>query len=129
MFGLDLFANESDAEPEPMPTADVAADDLFEALRSARRRRVVRAVADLDTVDLGDLTEVVASEEYDCAIVDLTHQERKRVYVSLYQTHLPKLDQLGVVDVADDQEVQAPPATEAAVELLATAVEVTGGQR
>ncbi|QLH77426.1 hypothetical protein HZS55_09015 [Halosimplex rubrum] len=91
MFGLKLFADESEVETAPEPvTTDIDADDLFEALRSDRRRRVVRAVAELETVDLGDLTEVVASEEYDCAIADLTHQERKRVYVSLYQTHLPE---------------------------------------
>jgi len=126
MFDLSLFGDDPDAEPV---TTDVTADDLFEALRNERSRRAIRCVDQLGTVDMTDLAETVACEEYDCTIVDLTDQQRKRVYVSLYQTHVPKLDQLEIVDVADDQEVRATDATEAAVELLATAIELTGGGR
>ncbi|QLH82438.1 DUF7344 domain-containing protein [Halosimplex pelagicum] len=134
MFGLDLFGADADETDDPEPeadpvTADVPPGDLFEALRSDRRRLAIRWVNQLDAVDMVDLAETVACEEYDCTIANLTDQQRKRVYVSLYQTHVPKLDQLDIVDIGDDQEVHATPATEAAMELLATGVEVTGGNR
>ncbi|WP_459191798.1 DUF7344 domain-containing protein [Halosimplex sp. J119] len=129
MFGISLFGETDEDEDvdDELPTPDVGVDTLFEALRNERRRRAVRWVNELNAVDLTDLAETVACEEYDCKIADLTGPQRKRVYVSLYQTHIPKLEQMGIVDVGDDQEVQATAATEAAVEVVATAVEVTGG--
>jgi hypothetical protein len=37
----------------------------------------------------------------------VTQQQRKRVYVSLYQSHAPKLDELGVIDLRTDSIIVA----------------------
>lgn len=68
-----------------------------ELLKNARRRRTLRLVADDGPVDLGDLAEQIAARENDVPVSELSSSERKRVYVGLYQCHLPKLDDEGVV--------------------------------
>lgn len=58
-----------------------------------------------DTATMNDLAEQVAAWENDAGIPELTSQQRKRVYVSLYQTHLPKLADTGLVDYEVDDGV------------------------
>jgi hypothetical protein len=73
-------------------------DDVFELLSSARRRYVLYLLREADEpMKLTELASQVAAWEYDTDVDDLTEQERKRVYVSLYQTHIPHLDDAGVV--------------------------------
>lgn len=48
-------------------------------------------------VDIGDLAEHVAGVENGIDPARLNSQQRKRVYISLYQSHLPKLDDAGAV--------------------------------
>ncbi|MFL9708804.1 DUF7344 domain-containing protein, partial [Aeromonas veronii] len=40
----------------------------------------------------------IAAWEHDTTIENLTSQERKPIYIALYQNHLPKLDKYGLVD-------------------------------
>ena len=49
-------------------------------------------------VDLRTLVDSVSAWEYDSPAEDLSWKERKRVYTALRQSHLPKLDDAGVVD-------------------------------
>jgi hypothetical protein len=51
---------------------------------------------------LTELAGQVAAWEYDTEVDELTEQERKRVYVSLYQTHIPHLDDAGVIEYNKD---------------------------
>ncbi|ODR81794.1 hypothetical protein BG842_01550 [Haladaptatus sp. W1] len=45
-----------------------------------------------------DLAEQVAAWENDTTVQALTSDERQRVYIPLYQSHLPKLDEEGIID-------------------------------
>lgn len=67
-------------------------DDVFGMLSTRRRRDILRY---LDTksseVDRGTLAEHIAARENDKAPDTITATERKRVYISLYQSHLPQL--------------------------------------
>lgn len=75
-------------------------DDLFHLLQNPRRRAVLRHLLEHDDRDqftLRDVSEQVAAWEHDTTVRDLTSKERQRVYIALYQSHLPKLDDLGVV--------------------------------
>ena len=45
-----------------------------------------------------DLSEVIAAEENDVSRQAVTYKQRKRVYTSLYQIHLPTLDDNGIVE-------------------------------
>jgi Mg2+/citrate symporter len=47
---------------------------------------------------LSDLAEHIAAIENDTTPERLTSSERKRVYVGLYQCHLPKMDDAGAID-------------------------------
>lgn len=74
-------------------------DVLFDMLSSPRRRYVLHYLHRTGgTAELGDLADHVAAWENDTTIEELGSQERKRVYISLYQTHIPKLDEVGIVN-------------------------------
>jgi DNA-binding transcriptional ArsR family regulator len=67
---------------------------------SNQRRRCVLSYLDRnpEPVSLSDLAERIAAWENDVDTDDLDYKQRKRVYTSLHQTHLPKLDEAGIVD-------------------------------
>jgi len=50
-----------------------------------------------------ELVNEVAAAEYDTDVESLTKKQRKRVYVSLYQTHLPRLSENGLVEYRRDE--------------------------
>jgi hypothetical protein len=85
---------EARSEPvDPLPK-----DETFHLLSNRRRRDALRYLADHDgPVDMRDLAEQVAAWEQETTVQQLSSQERQRVYIALYQTHLPKLDDYGVI--------------------------------
>jgi hypothetical protein len=84
---------ETEPEPEPLPL-----DHVFEILKNQRRRYVLRHLEETEgPVSMSDLAERVAAWENDKPIEQLSSSERKRVYVGLYQCHLPKMDGMDVV--------------------------------
>jgi len=88
-----------------MSTEDtsLSQDEVFDLLSSARRRYVIYVLRTRsEPMEVTDLAEEVAAWENDTTIDELSSQERKRVYVSLYQTHIPKLASAGVVDYDRD---------------------------
>lgn len=85
----------SDAESSPL---ELEKDLVFELLKNHRRRSVLKHLRDHGETPLGDLAEAIAAEENETTVADLSADERKRVYIGLYQTHLPKMDGAGVVN-------------------------------
>jgi hypothetical protein len=80
--------------------------EIFDLLSSHRRRYVVHYCKHEETpVTLSDLAEQVAAWELEKEVARLTSAERKRVYTSLQQTHLPTLSDAGMV-VYEDGEVE-----------------------
>ena len=79
-------------------------EDAFEVLSNARRRHVIHyLVQQDDRVTLRDLSEQIAAWENDVETVDVSSKQRKRVYTALRQSHLPKLDDKGVVHFDADR--------------------------
>jgi hypothetical protein len=73
-------------------------DDVFHTLQNERRRFALVYLSGRDgPVKMRDLAEQVAAWEHDTTIPSLDSDERQRVYISLYQSHLPKLDDIGAV--------------------------------
>lgn len=71
---------------------------VFEMMKNHRRRYVLRyLVMNNGRVVLDNLTEHVAAWEQDKPIEAISPQERKRVYISLYQNHLPKMDTVSAI--------------------------------
>ena len=73
-------------------------DVIFDILKNERRRRTLEFLREEPTTTLSDLAEHVAALENDKSVRELTSSERKRVYVGLYQCHLPKMADAGVID-------------------------------
>ena len=94
------------ASSEEQPEADVRIDGsirrerIFEILSNKRRRLVLRYLRQSsdDDIEFRDLVDQVAAWENDTTLEQLESSERKCVYTALRQTHLPKLDEAGVVD-------------------------------
>ena len=87
------------AAPEPLSKTEI-----FDVLRNQRRRFVLQYLKRGSTpVELGDLATQVAAWEYDAATEDVTSAQRKRVYTTLQQTHLPRMDEAGIVAYDADQ--------------------------
>lgn len=80
--------------------------NLYELLSNKRRRYVVHYLKQRsdEMVDINDVTEQVAAWENNKPVEQLNAQERKRVHISLYQSHLPKLDEQGVIEYDEDAD-------------------------
>lgn len=73
-------------------------DDVFEILKNPRRRQVLLYLhSQQSTAAVGDLADQIGGWENDKEPRLLTSKERKRVYVSLYQSHLPKMADVGAI--------------------------------
>lgn len=80
-------------------------DVMFDVLSSTRRRQVLHLLKQEGPMELTELAEHVAAMENDTTVEELTKQQRKRVYVSLYQTHVPRLEEAGLVSYDTDTNV------------------------
>lgn len=86
-----------------MPDEQLSRDRVFDILSSPRRRYVLYYLREYGgPVELTDLAEELAAWENDTTIAEISPQARKRVYVSLYQTHVPKLDEAGLIEYDPD---------------------------
>lgn len=73
-------------------------DDVFSMLSNRRRRLVLHHLhRQSGAASVRGLSKQVAAWENGVSLDELTYKQRKRVYTSLHQTHLPKLDDIGVV--------------------------------
>lgn len=85
---------------------DLSKDELFRILSSSRRRYIIYFLHEAEgEVSLGDLATRIAAKENDRPPEDVTDSERQRVYISLYQTHLPKLEESGIVEYDEDERL------------------------
>jgi hypothetical protein len=93
----ELDVSEEPVELDPLDQ-EVSIDMTFEVLKNQRRRWVLRYLNEHEgAVSLSDLSEHVAALENGKSVGELSSQERKRVYVGLYQCHLPKMADMGFV--------------------------------
>ncbi len=80
--------------------------EIFDLLSNHRRRYAIHYCKREDEpVELGDLAEHVAAWELDKDVSELTSAERKRVYTSLQQTHLPTLERADMIEF-DDRTIE-----------------------
>jgi hypothetical protein len=84
---------------DSMNRTELSQNKVFELLKSVRRRYAVHYLRrENSTVDFADMTDHVAAWEYDTTPANLLRKQRKRVYISLYQTHIPALAEAGIID-------------------------------
>jgi hypothetical protein len=83
----------SEGEPE------LPLDQVFSLLKNERRRLVLEYLKTTENpASTSDLAEFVASHETGKPVSHINSSERKRAYVGLYQCHLPKMDDMGVIE-------------------------------
>lgn len=74
-------------------------DVIFNLLSVERRRLTLRYLRrNGPEASLSTLATRIAAHENAEPVDAVTSDQRKRVYIALYQSHLPKLDDAGVVD-------------------------------
>jgi hypothetical protein len=94
--------NERDVETDEEEVS-LSEDDIYDQLANRRRRYALHYLKQTgEAVDVRDLAEQVAAWENETTVADLGSQERKRVYIAMYQSHLPTMDEAGIVDYDDD---------------------------
>ncbi len=86
--------------------ASIDPGDIHDILRNARRRRVIKQLrSQLEPVTLRELAERIA--EHESGESPAPRNVRESVYNSLHQTHLPKLDDRGIIDYDTDRKTVA----------------------
>jgi hypothetical protein len=97
-YSLRMAANSTEPEAETLSN-----DALYGALSQKRRRYALHYLKQRDEpIAVRDLAEQVAAWENEKRVEELTSQERKRVYIALYQSHLSTMDTEGLVDYDED---------------------------
>ncbi|WP_135855375.1 DUF7344 domain-containing protein [Halorussus salinus] len=96
----------ADDATETDETDELTRDDIFHVLQCRRRRLVLKYLQEHDTpVKMTDITEKIAAVEHDTTVAALKSQERQRVYIALYQSHLPKLDEEGIIQYQQNRGI------------------------
>lgn len=91
---------DADERPGALPL-----DVVFDLLKNQRRRRVLRYLEENEEATLSDIAEHIAALENEKEVEQLSSSERKRTYVGLYQCHLPRMDDAGVIEFNADRGV------------------------
>jgi len=82
-------------------TEELSASEIHDVLRNDRRRLVLGRLRSAEAFEtVSDLAEHIGRVE--AGESPPPRNVRQSVYVSLHQTHLPKLDELGIVDYDPD---------------------------
>lgn len=88
--------DDTDANAE---SGHLSRDAVFEILSNQRRRFALHYLRHCEEpTALSDLVRAVAAWENGVAPEELDYKQRKRTYTSLYQTHLPKMADSGVIE-------------------------------
>ena len=96
----DIEASDREAAVEQREEG-LTREDIFEVLSNRRRRCVLhylRSLSDGETATLSEIASQVAAWENGVNASAVDYENRKSVQTSLYQLHLPKLADKGVVE-------------------------------
>jgi hypothetical protein len=95
--GVYMSATGKQATPASESDATLTEREIHDVLRNDRRRLVLERLRERGGDEtVSDLAEFIAGVEAEAT--PPPRNVRQSVYVSLHQTHLPKLDELGIVD-------------------------------
>lgn len=99
MRSIGLDRQSTDRTEEVGGDVELPADTAYMILKNPRRRSVLSYLEGTGRpTTLDTLAEHIAAAENDIDVQALSSSQRKRVYIGLYQAHLPKMDDAGVVD-------------------------------
>lgn len=104
----ETVTGDDGAEIEDQTAEKLTKSQAFDALRNSRRRAAIVCLRERgENMSVNELATCVAAEEYDVSPEDLSSEQYKRVYTGLYQCHLDRAADLGIVDFdSDDNTVR-----------------------
>lgn len=96
-------ADRSSANDEK--TLGLARDEIFHVLSNERRRYALRYLERHGDrqVQFRELVDYITARENGVSIAEIDYKQRKRVYTSLRQTHLPKLHSYNLIEYNQDR--------------------------
>lgn len=84
-------------------TEELTQDEVFDLLSNARRRFILSYLQQADgPVDIFELATEIGAVENDIPVEEVSDKQEKRLYVSIYQTHIPKLESAGLIEYDSD---------------------------
>ena len=99
MFNSQEKPSNTSPDSRESPISGVSLDTLYDILRNERRRLILHylvSVPDHEAV-LGTLATQIAAWENDIPYSSVTSTLRKRTYNTLQQNHLPRMDEVGLI--------------------------------
>ncbi|WP_049927447.1 DUF7344 domain-containing protein [Halopiger goleimassiliensis] len=116
--GNETSVVNADGESDGTTRNALSEDELFTVLSNRRRRYVLQElIREGDRIDIGTLSQQIAAYEDGLELHEVSSSDRKRVYTALHQSHLPKLDETGLVEFDRDRGTVEPTATLEDVEI------------
>ncbi|MFA9427748.1 hypothetical protein [Natronorubrum sp. A-ect3] len=102
---MSTSVSQAASDPESVDRRPQLSQDVaFEMLSCRRRRYVLHYLKQADGVaDLRELVVQIAAWENDVSTTEVTYEQRTRVYTALRQSHLPKLDDSGIITFDADR--------------------------
>ena len=98
-------------QPGEQGSVDLEKETVFEILSNQRRRHTLHyLLREEEAVELRELSTQLSAWENGVETEEISHKERKRVYTALRQTHLPKMDDVGVLEYDKHRGVIEPTA-------------------
>ncbi|WP_226012188.1 DUF7344 domain-containing protein [Halomicrobium salinisoli] len=99
-----------DADDAQTDARDAAREDTLDAyftvLSNQRRRLALDCLQEYETpIALADLADEVAVREYDSPVTEIPAEEVKEIYVSLYHVHVPRLEDAGLAEYDQDDDL------------------------
>jgi len=92
-------------EPQESPVEGIPVETMYDMLRNKRRRLVLHYLLnsrDHEAV-LGSVATQIAAWENEIPVSAVTSTLRKRTYNTLQQTHLPTMDEAGLIEYERDR--------------------------
>ncbi|WP_339104360.1 hypothetical protein [Haloterrigena salinisoli] len=85
--------------------ADESANTVFELLSHRRRRYALECLREYENpLPLADLADEVAVRERDAPLSEISPEAVKRIYLSLYHVHVPKLADAAYVHYSQERD-------------------------
>ena len=98
--------DEADKSGSEEGKEELSRDDIFHFLQCRRRRLILKYLQEYtgdEPAVMSDIAEHIAALENDTTVRALDSQQRQRVYIALYQSHLPKMDRADIIDYNQDR--------------------------
>lgn len=128
--GQPVRDSDGSAPPETTngPIEGVPLDRMYDVLRNRRRRLVLHYLVNAPEHEavLKTLATQVAAWENDVPLSAVSSKLRKRTYNGLQQTHLPMMDEAGVIEYDHDRGTVALAVRPERIELFLTVLPRTG---